>query len=57
MKVRIKNEIYDSNIEPILVILEDDEKELIANMGEQTKFCSFPDNYDIEVIKDFLKSW
>lgn len=55
MKVKIGDKIYDSNEQPIMIILEDFDKENLLNMGEQVKYCSFPENYDIEEIKKFMQ--
>jgi hypothetical protein len=60
MKVKIGNKIYDSNDEPIMLIMSNDEKELINKMEDQgtlSKFCSYPDNddYKPEMIEDFMK--
>jgi hypothetical protein len=56
MLVKINDSMYDSNKQPIMLILEDYEKEHITNMGEQKKYCSFPEDYDIEIIKEFMKT-
>lgn len=57
MKVKIGEKVYDSNEEPILVILSEDDKENIRNMSPKaTKYCSFPDIYDLEKVKDFMKT-
>jgi len=56
MKVKIKDKIYDSNNEPIMIILSDEDKQNISNMLlECTKYCSFPENMNEETIKDFMK--
>jgi hypothetical protein len=55
MIVKIGSEYYDSTLEPILLILADSEKEHIASMGEQKKYCSFPDDWNMEDIKEFMK--
>lgn len=41
MQVKIGNAIFDSSIEPVMLILEDDEKRCIANMGDQERICFF----------------
>jgi hypothetical protein len=57
MKVKIGNTIYDSNEEPIMLILSESDKENITNMTtEAVKFCSFPDKYDFDYIKEFMKT-
>ena len=44
MKVKVGNKIYDSNNEPVMVILSRGEKEQIANMHpDTTKYCVYPD--------------
>ena len=54
MQVKVNGIYYDSTNTPIMIILNDTEKEHIANMGEQTKYCSFPDDYDVEKIRKFM---
>ena len=54
MKVKIDNQIFDSNIQPIMIILNDEEKQLIFNMGCQTRFCSYPPGMGEEQIKYFM---
>ncbi len=57
MKVKIGEKLYDSNEEPILIVLSEDDKDNIKNMSpEATKYCSFPDTYDLEKIKEFMKT-
>jgi hypothetical protein len=64
MKVKISNKIYDSEKEPIMIILSIEEIEQISFIKEpddkrnfQRKFCSFPDGekYTTEVIENFMK--
>jgi hypothetical protein len=55
MKVKISATIIDSNDEPIMLILSDDEKELIGNMGSQSKFCSFPEGSKEKDIMTFME--
>lgn len=57
MKVKIGNKIYDPNEEPIMVILDPEDKSNIANMlPEATKYASFPDSSTEEEIKEFMKT-
>jgi hypothetical protein len=53
MRVKIGHKIYDSNEEPILLILSDEDKENIAKMIPGAhKFCSYPDHLVAsEIIK------
>ena len=57
MLVKVGKNFFDSHDIPVMVILTDEEKELIANMAPQAgKFCSYPDNgYTPEEIKEFMK--
>ena len=56
MKVKIGKKIYDSNEEPIMLILDGTDKQNISQMtGEATKYCSFPDNHPLEEITQFMK--
>lgn len=56
MKIKIGNKIYNSEEEPVLIILSDDEKELISDMDKDNyKFCSFPEEYPTENIVEFMK--
>ena len=55
MKVKIGNKIYDSNIEPIMIILSEEDKLNISNMEEQRKYCSYPDDIDTEEVIKFMK--
>ena len=55
MKVKIGNIIYDSEREPIMIILSKGEKEQIANMHpDATKYCVYPATE--EWIKDDYKA-
>jgi len=56
MRVKIGNKIYDSNDQPIMLILSPEEKALIRDMHPQaTKFCSAPDGLPAEVISMFMR--
>ena len=50
MKVKVGNSVYDGGKEPVMVILNDEEKKQMSNMGKSTKYCSYP--HDEEWIKD-----
>jgi len=55
MIIKIGNTYYNSTEEPILLILSQTEKEYISNMlNENKKYCSFPDESDIDKIKEFM---
>jgi len=52
MKVKIGDKIYDTNQEPIMLMLNDVDKENISNMGESnTKYCAFPESMDSDSVK------
>jgi hypothetical protein len=56
MKVKVGDKIYDSSVEPVMVILTDQDKENIANMlPECQKYCGFPDTIPSEEIKEWMK--
>lgn len=61
MRVKIGDTIYDSNKEPVMLILSDQDKELIANMAEDnSKYCSYPNKEEytennFAKIKAFMK--
>lgn len=43
MKVKISDTIYDANEKPIMVILDENDKNIIKNMiPEATKYCEYP---------------
>lgn len=55
MKVKIGNNIYDSENEPIMIILSDNDKSNITNMhSDCTKYCSFPNDSDKDKIELFM---
>jgi hypothetical protein len=56
MKVKIGNIIYDANQEPIMIILDGQDKRNIQNMHpDATKYCAFPDSTSLKLIKEFMK--
>ena len=57
MIVKIGNKFTDSKDEPIMIILSNEEKVLIASMGEQTKFCSYALNEidSADKMREFMK--
>ncbi len=55
MIVKIGTTIYDSDKEPIMLILNDKDKENIKNMlPSANRFCSFPDGMDKKKIFDWM---
>jgi len=56
MKVKIGNKIYDSEKEPIMLILSDEDKKLISMMRPiDYKYCSYPHELGQELSKEFMK--
>ena len=56
MKVKIGNKIYNSEEEPIMLILSDEDKKLIGKMrAVDNKFCSYPYELGQELVKKFMK--
>lgn len=55
MKVKIGDVIYDSNEQPVMVILTPDDKANIAAMlPDKFRYCSFPDTYDPEQVREWM---
>lgn len=55
MKIKIGNVIHDGKKEPVMIILDEIDKENIKNYmkhGEKT-YCEYPDNYS----KEFIDKW
>jgi len=56
MKVKIDDKVFDSEEQPIMVVLDDKDKENISNMlPEATKYCSFPSDMKLDEIKNFMR--
>jgi hypothetical protein len=56
MKVKIGDKIYNSDEQPIMIILSDKDKENITNMDKNcTKYCCFSDDIDLKKIENFMK--
>ena len=56
MKVKIGEKIYDSNDEPIMIILGDDDKYNIEHMDPDcSNYCSYPDTMSEEKTLEFMK--
>jgi hypothetical protein len=55
MKVKIGNKIFDAKDEPLMIILEESEKQLISSMSkDDKKFCVYPDSISTDQIKIFM---
>jgi hypothetical protein len=56
MLVKVGDKVYDSEKEPIMVILSESDRVNISNMLPcATKYCSFPDAMSLEYVKEFMK--
>ena len=61
MKVKVGDKIYDSEFEPVMVILTEGDKKNITNMyPKANKYCVYPDGEewtkdDHKKIKDWMK--
>lgn len=57
MKVKVGTKIYDGSKEPVMVILTEDDKKNIQNMHHlATRYCSFPDKgYSPKEIEKWMK--
>ncbi len=56
MKVKICGEIFDSEVQPIVLFLSKEERDLIGSMADDaTTFCSYPDGTNEEFIKELMK--
>lgn len=57
MKVKIGDVVYDSKVQPIIIILEDYNKEDISNMEDgDYVYCEFPDSFDEQEIKELMEN-
>lgn len=57
MKVKVGNKIYDSNEEPIMIILDDTDKENISKMHkDKYKFISYPSDMKVDDVKSWIKT-
>ena len=56
MKVKIGNIVYDSEIQPILLLLSDEDKKNISSMPDgNTRYCSYPDSQ--EFTEEQIDTW
>lgn len=57
MKVKVGNTIYDSNDEPVMVILSDVDKKNISQMYDEcSKYCGYPEGIPESDIEEFMKT-
>jgi len=56
MKVKIRDITYDSNLEPILLILSDEDKFNITHMEPKAYYyCSYPSGTDPDAIRKWME--
>lgn len=46
MKIIVNNRVIDTDKEAVCLVLNDEEKQHIANMGDQTRYAIFPDSWN-----------
>jgi len=57
MKIKVFDTIYDSEVQPVMVILNDKDKENIGNMSSNaTKYCGYPSGSDRNKIFAWMQS-
>ncbi len=57
MWVKVGKKVYSGDVEPVMVILSEKDKENIANMDPKaTKYCEYPDSVPKEEIEKFMKT-
>jgi len=54
MRVKIRGAIYDSKNEPVMVVLSEEEKTRITELGDGYMFCDYPDGIDPEAIENWM---
>ena len=54
MQVKVRGAIYDSKNEPVMIILSDEEKELLAHMPDE-RFCDYPKDLEPEAILAWME--
>ena len=57
MKVKIGHQIFDSTVEPIMLILDKIDKKNIKDMlATATQYCSYPEGMDSNIIRDWMEA-
>ena len=55
MKIKVGDKIYDGTDEPIMIILENQDKENIKNMPQDlTQYCIYPSFMNIDEVSEFM---
>jgi hypothetical protein len=57
MKIKIGDTIYSADQQPVMIILNDQDKENIKNMSpEATKYCGYPAGTDSDEILKWMQT-
>lgn len=57
MKVKVGDKIYNGSVEPVMVILSDEDKKNIENMSPNAhKYASFPQDRDVKDVERWMKA-
>jgi len=55
MKVKIGGVMFDSAAMPMMIVFDEDEKKLLAEMpDDQNVFCAFPQGLDPEQVRGWM---
>ena len=55
MKVKIASKFYDTDKQPIMIILTQEDNDNISNMPvEATKYCVYPEGFNQEQIEQWM---
>lgn len=54
MKVKVGDTVFDGDVLPVMVILTQDDKDAIRNMGGSV-YCCYPDKMDDATIDRWMK--
>ena len=60
MEVKIRDKIYNSNVEPIMIMLTETEKNNVADMmsrsyGKTYDYCVYPDSISVNEAEEFMQ--
>jgi len=55
MKVKVGDKVYDGSEEPVMVILNDDDKANIHAMEEYSKYCAYPKTMSSEDAMSWMR--
>lgn len=57
MKVKVRDTVYDGELEPVMLILTPADKECLAKMRpEATRYCSFPRGTDVKWVEKWMEA-